>query len=96
MLLASDLSGLYAKYAALPADILKAPHHGSTVSCTPELLEMVQPQIILQSNKNENRAAHMAELAKGTPLYATDRHGAVTIRFTGEGGFTVSAFTFPE
>lgn len=96
MLLASDLSGLYAKYAALPSDILKAPHHGSPQSCTPELLELVQPQIILQSNKNESRALHMAELAGDIPLYATDNCGAVTIRFTGDGSFTVSAFTFPE
>ena len=95
MLLASDLSGLYSKYAALPADILKAPHHGSTVSCTPELLEMVQPQIILQSNKDENRAAYLAELAGDTPLYATDRHGAVTIRFTGEGQFAVMTICSP-
>ncbi len=96
MLLASDLSGLYAKYAALPADILKAPHHGSQSSCTPELLALTKPQIILQSNKNESRAAYMAEIAGDIPLYATNQRGAVTIRFTGEGGFTVSAFTFPE
>ena len=57
---------------------------------------MVQPQIILQSNKDENRAAYLAELAGDIPLYATDSCGAVTIRFTGEGGFAVSAFTFPE
>lgn len=96
MLLASDLSGLYAKYAALPADILKAPHHGSQSSCTPELLALTQPQIILQSNKDERRAAYVAENAGDIPLYATDSCGAVTIRFTGEGRFAVAAFTFPE
>lgn len=96
MLLASDLSSLYAKYAALPSDILKAPHHGSKTSCTPELLGLVQPQLILQSNKNESRTLHMAELAGDIPLYATDSCGAVTIRFLGEGRFTVAAFTFPE
>ena len=96
MLLASDLPGLYSRYAALPADILKAPHHGSPQSCTPELFGLLQPQLILQSNKNEARAAYLAELASDTRLYATDSCGAVTIRFTGEGGFTVAAFTFPE
>ena len=95
MLLPGDLPGVYAKYAALPADILKAPHHGSPQSCTPEQLEMVQPQLILQSNKNETRAAHMAKLAEGIPLYATDSCGAVTIRFTGEGQFAVMTICAP-
>ena len=94
LLLTGDLPGLYAKYAAAPADILKAPHHGSRISCTQELLDLVQPQIILQSNRNAARAAHLAELAGEIPLYAADRCGAVTIRFPEEGAFTVSGFTF--
>ena len=99
MLLASDLSGLYAKYTAVPADILKAPHHGSRISCTPELLDRVKPQLILQSNRLESRAIHMAELAGDIPLYATSQCGAVILRFPGEGAFTVEtvcppAFTF--
>ena len=96
LLLPGDLPSLYAKYAALPSDILKAPHHGSKVSCSEELLTLVQPRVILQSNKNESRSAYMAELAGVIPLYAADRHGAVSITFTGEGAFTVSAFTFAD
>lgn len=97
MLLAGDLPALYARYAALPSDVLKAPHHGSRISCTEELLRRVKPQVILQSNRLASRSEHLAALAGDIPLYATDRFGAIILRFPGEGVFTLgSAFTFPE
>lgn len=96
MLLTGDLPALYDRYAVLPSDILKAPHHGSSVSCTQDLLNRVRPQLILQSNRLSSRSVHLASLAGQIPLYATDRHGAVTIRFPGEGVFTAASFTFPE
>ena len=101
LLFSGDLPELYSKYAAPPSDILKAPHHGSKVSCTQELLRRVQPRLILLSNKDEGRHANMTELAGGIPLYATNRCGAVTLIFPEEGIFTAEAFctpafTFPD
>jgi competence protein ComEC len=89
MLLTGDLSSSYAAYSALPADILKAPHHGSKIANSAALLDAVQPQLILQSNRLESRSLHMAELAGDIPLINTDEHGAAIIHFTGDGQFTV-------
>ena len=89
MLLTGDLSGMHAAYCALPSDILKAPHHGSKVANSAELLDAVQPQLILQSNRLESRSLHLAELAGDIPLINTDEHGAAIIHFTGDGQFTV-------
>ncbi len=89
MLLTGDLSSTHASYCALPADILKAPHHGSKAANSAELLAAVQPQLILQSNRLESRSLHMAELAGDIPLINTDEHGAAIIHFAGDGEFTV-------
>ncbi len=89
MLLTSDFSGAYSQYAALSSDILHAAHHGSKDANSAEFLAAVNPQIILLSNRLESREIHMAELAGDIPLYSTEACGAVTIRFTGDGEFTV-------
>ena len=92
MLLAGDLTGTYEHYLQMPADILKAAHHGSTSATSPEFLAAVDPQIILLSNKDERREARMAELAGDIPLYSTAACGAVTITFLGDGAYTVMPF----
>lgn len=89
MLLTGDLSSSYTPYIAQPADILKAPHHGSKAANTADFIASVSPQLILQSNRLESRELHMADLAGDIPLYATEEHGAITIRFLGDGEFTV-------
>lgn len=89
MLLPGDLPSDYIPYAVLPADILKLPHHGSKLSCTPELLTAAAPQILLQSNRLESRELHAKELAGDIPFYSTRQHGGIIIRFLGDGEFTV-------
>ena len=89
MLLTGDLSSSYTPYIAQPADVLKAPHHGSKAANTADFIASVSPQLILQSNRLESRELHMAELAGDIPRYATEEHGAITIRFLGDGEFTV-------
>ena len=89
MLLMGDLPGKYEHYLSLPADILKASHHGSADATSPAFLAEVDPQLILLSNKDEEREARMAELAGEIPLYSTAECGAVTVRFLGDGQFTV-------
>lgn len=89
MLLTADLPGEYEPYITLPADILKVAHHGSKDSTTADFLTAVAPQVMLQSNRLESREIHMAEVAGEIPLYSTEKHGAIIIRFIGDGEFTV-------
>lgn len=92
MLLTGDLSGRYERYAAMPADVLKIAHHGSTSATSPAFLAAVSPQTLLLSNRDEEREHRMAELAGEIPLYSTARCGAVTLTFPGDGTFTVEGF----
>lgn len=92
MLLTGDLSAPYAPYITRPADILKAPHHGSKAANTADFIAAVNPQLILQSNRLESRTLHMQELAGDIPLYVTDTCGTVTIHFLGDGEFTVQPY----
>ena len=89
MLLTSDLSAPYAPYITRPADILKAPHHGSKAANTADFIASVNPQLILQSNRMESRTLHMQDLAGDIPLYTTDTCGTVTVRFLGDGEFLI-------
>lgn len=92
MLLTGDLSGVYEHHLQLPADVLKAAHHGSASATSEEFLAAVDPQIILLSNKDERRESRMAELAGEIPLYSTEACGAVTITFLGNGEYTAAPF----
>ena len=91
MLLAADLTDRYEMYAAVPADILKAAHHGSDQSTSPEFLDAVSPQVILLSCGEEAREADLAARTGSIPLYSTHSHGALTLHFT-QGAFTVEPF----
>ena len=89
LLLPGDLSGAYSQYAALPSDVLMLAHHGS-VSANPEaFLAAVKPQVLLMSNRLASREEAAIARFADLPLYTTDRHGAVTLRFLGAGQFTV-------
>lgn len=91
LLLTGDLTGRYESYAAVPADVLKAAHHGSAASTGDAFLTAVQPQLVLQSCAKEARAAALEPRLDGIPLYATARTGAVTLSIH-EDGLTVSAY----
>ena len=88
LFLAGDLTGLYEGYTAVPADILKAAHHGSAASTSEHFLSAVSPRIILLSCARLSRLQSFRERAGNIPVYGTPESGAVTIRFE-EGGYTV-------
>ena len=90
MLLTGDMSGTYEQYAALPSDILKVAHHGSKSATSENFLAQVDPSVLLLSNRLESREFRMAELAGDVPLYSTEACGAVTIRFHGDGEYTIN------
>ena len=91
MLLAADLTSRYEMYAAIPADILKAAHHGSENSTSQEFLAAVDPQLILLSCGTEEREAAFIPRAGDVPVYSTNTSGAITLRFV-EDAFTVETY----
>ena len=80
-------SDLVASGAALAADVLKVPHHGSRTSTTPAFLEQVAPRLALIGVGRRNRFGHpgpevVARLAAaGATVFRTDRHGDVSVLF---------------
>ena len=82
LLQAGDISGEYEMYSAVSADLLKAPHHGSSSSSSEAYLDAVDPQAVLLSCKSESRHLAYAErLSPDTVLWSTARSGALTLRF---------------
>lgn len=78
--------------AALRADVLKAPHHGSRTSSSPDFLAAVRPALVVYSVGAGNQwgfpAPEVTERARrlGARLYRIDRDGAVTVRIDPRGG----------
>jgi competence protein ComEC len=72
--------------AALRADALLVPHHGSRTSSTGEFLAAVRPRFAVAAAGYRNRFGHPHEevlgrySARGIELLRTDRDGALTVR----------------
>ena len=89
LLHAGDITGEYEHYSAVPADILKAPHHGSPSSSSPEYLSAVSPEVVILScNSTSRHADYRARLPESSVLWSTARSGALTLRFE-DNAFTV-------
>ena len=91
LLTGGDLTSQYEMYSAVPADILKAAHHGAKGSTQAAYLEAVDPKLILLSNQREDRYESLLARAGGRPLLSTQTAGAIIIRF-GDGQFTCKTF----
>ena len=91
MLLTGDMTSRYEMYTAAPADILKAAHHGSAESTSPEFLAAVSPQAILLSCGETTREESLALRTGDIPVYSTHSSGAITIRFA-EDAFTIETY----
>ncbi len=86
-----DLSGVYEASAAVPADLLKAAHHGSPFSTSESFLSAVNPQAILLSCNTLARTESFSGRAGEIPVWSTALRGALTVRFS-DGMFTVIPF----
>lgn len=95
MLLTGDLSGAYERYAARPADILKAAHHGSVGSTGEAFLATVDPQALLVSCNDARRAESIRKRAGNRTVYVTRDGGALTVLFEPDGRFSITPF-LPE
>lgn len=73
--------------AALRADVIVAPHHGSNSSSHADFIAAVAPRVVVFTSGYRNRFGHPhAEVqarytAAGATAYRSDRDGAVTIDF---------------
>ena len=71
--------------AALRAQVLIAPHHGSRTSSTPAFVQAVDPRIVIYPVGYRNRFGHPhvdveeRYLRQGSHSYRTDRDGALTL-----------------
>jgi competence protein ComEC len=77
--------------AALRAQVLKVPHHGSRTSSMEAFLAAVRPEVALVSVGYRNRFNHphpeVVERyrALGVRLFRTDLHGAIRVEMGREG-----------
>ncbi len=78
----------------LQADILVAPHHGSSETLTHAFLKAVHPQAIVSSNawRLTNKQKRFDTMAGDTPLYRTNKSGAITITVTSDGKVSIATF----
>lgn len=86
-----DITETYESYSAVQADLLKAAHHGSRFSTSPDFLSAVDPRAVLLSCEKLSRANEFSERAGGIPVWSTAESGALTVRFS-DGAFTVVPF----
>lgn len=77
---------LMATYSHLLVDVLKAGHHGSKGSSSPEFLAHISPQMALISAGEKNRYKHPHQETlerfnqQGLRIYCTDQEGAIRFR----------------
>ncbi|MBR2661114.1 MAG: ComEC/Rec2 family competence protein [Clostridia bacterium] len=91
LLQTGDITGNYERYCGIPADLLKAAHHGSSSSTTEPFLSAVSPDAVLLSCRKKSRLQAFRERAGDIPVYGTPESGAVTVLFE-EGGYSLIPF----
>jgi competence protein ComEC len=83
--------------AALAADVLIVPHHGSRTSSSPEFVRAVAPRFAVFTVGYRNRFGHPREdvLSRyreaGSRILRTDETGALQLRFAAGGGVQIVA-----
>lgn len=84
ILSASDLTGTYEAYSAIPADVLKVAHHGSAESTYDAYLSSVAPRFALISCSSASSSLPSRETlsrlaASGAVVLRTDTCGDITL-----------------
>lgn len=78
----------------LKADVLVAPHHGSSERTTPAFVAAVDPLAILSSNDRtlSNKQRRFEAMIGERPLYRTNACGAITVIITSDGTVRIEPF----
>jgi competence protein ComEC len=82
------IAGRYATF--MRAGLLKVPHHGSSTSSSPAMLDKVRPSLAIVSVGANNKFGHpsshtLRRLTRyGCAFIRTDEHGAVIVESDGE------------
>lgn len=80
-----------ARLPALPAELLKSPHHGSRTSSTPAFVDAVAPKVVVICVGVDNRYGHPSPITlahyRGASVYRTDRDGSVEVTLADGGPF---------
>ena len=83
-----DLYGTYEHYCAVPADILKAAHHGDEKGTFTPFLEAVSPRVVIIPSGSGTFDPDTVERTSALPVYTTHEYGAVTVVID-DGGFSI-------
>ncbi len=85
---------LLADPAQLKADVLIAPHHGSSEATTAAFVDAVNPRFILSSNDRTltGKQKRFDQLVGNRPLYRTNRCGAITVTVDPDGKIDLNTF----
>lgn len=78
----------------LRADVLIAPHHGSSEDTTEAFVRAVAPRYILSSNDRTltGKQRRFDQITQGLTVYRTNRYGAVTVTIGRDGNLNVQTF----
>ena len=83
--------GLLKTPERLKADVLVAPHHGSSERMTARFIEAVSPKYIVSSNDSTltKKQRDFDRLTSGQRVFRTNRCGAITMTFDPAGAVKV-------
>jgi competence protein ComEC len=78
----------------LKADVLIAPHHGTTNAATAEFIAAVNPSVVISSNamRMTEKQKELESIVEPRKLYRTDSSGAITVTIDRAGKITVTPF----
>lgn len=85
LLSSGDLTARYEGYTALPAQVLKAAHHGAKGAADAEFIRAVSPDIVIASDDGAQRARSLDGRARDAVVLHTADTGALTLTATQEG-----------
>lgn len=91
LLQTGDLDGRYEMYAAMPADLLKIAHHGSSHSTSQAFLEAVHPRAALLTCDSLDRTLQVQERLESVPVFSTADRGMLTVHFS-DHAFSIESF----
>jgi competence protein ComEC len=88
------MKGLLADPDKLRADVLVAPHHGSSEDITPTFVEAVKPEWIVASDDRtpSGKQKRFDAMTAGRRVLRTHEYGAITIVIDADGTMSIDGF----